>query len=280
MKHHDHRTDNAPPPPERKLPEGVRAIVAVGAGKGGVGKSTVAVNLAVALAREGLKVGLLDADIYGPNLPQMLGLQTHVPQVGADGKIEPAEGHGVRLMSMGFLLDPEAPVIWRGPLLHGAMNQFLKDVRWGELDVLVVDLPPGTGDVQLSLAQIAPMAGAVIVTTPQNIALLDVMKAAAMFRKLEVPIWGVVENMGDFVCPHCRKTSRVFSAGAAKKLAQKFGLPVLAEIPLDPAVCAAGEDGKPLCAAHPESAPAKALFALARQVAGRLEELKTKKSGG
>ena len=223
------------PQPEKALPEGVRHIVAVGAGKGGVGKSTVAVNLAVAMAAEGLRAGLLDADVYGPNLPQMMGVQNHVPRLGDDGKIEPAEAHGVRLMSMGFLLEPDSPVIWRGPLLHGAMNQFLRDVRWGGLDVLVVDLPPGTGDVQLSIAQTVPLAGAVIVTTPQSIALCDVLKAAAMFRKLEVPIFGVVENMGDFVCPHCRQSSRVFSHGAARKFAEKYGVPLQEHHPL--AVC-------------------------------------------
>jgi ATP-binding protein involved in chromosome partitioning len=257
--------------PEKSPPEGVRHIVAVGAGKGGVGKSTVAVNLAVAMAIDGLKVGLLDADVYGPNLPQMMGVRDHKPRLGDDGKIEPAEAHGVKLMSMGFLIDPDAPVIWRGPLLHGAMNQFLRDVRWGALDVLVVDLPPGTGDVQLSVAQNAPLAGAVIVTTPQSVALCDVLKAAAMFRKLEVPIFGVVENMGDFVCPHCRQTSRVFSRGAAKEFSERYGVPLLGEIPLDPAVCSAGEDGTPLCAAHPESAPARALRGVARHVAALLD---------
>ena len=268
------------PQPEKSLPEGVRHIVAVGAGKGGVGKSTVSVNLAVAMAQEGLRVGLLDADVYGPNLPQMMGVKNHVPRLGEDGKIEPAEAHGVRLMSMGFLLEPDSPVIWRGPLLHGAMNQFLRDVRWGGLDVLVVDLPPGTGDVQLSVAQTVPLAGAVIVTTPQSISLSDVMKAAAMFRKLEVPIFGVVENMSEFICPHCGKASRVFSHGAAKIFAQKYGVPLLGEIPLDPAVCAAGEDGTPLCAAHPESAPAKALRGVARHVAARLSAPISKRQGG
>ncbi len=268
------------PQPEKSLPEGVRHIVAVGAGKGGVGKSTVAVNLAVAMAADGLKVGLLDADVYGPNLPQMMGVQNHVPRMGDDGKIEPVEAHGVRLMSMGFLLEPDSPVIWRGPLLHGAMNQFLRDVRWGGLDVLVVDLPPGTGDVQLSIAQIVPLTGALIVTTPQSIALSDVMKAAAMFRKLEVPIFGVVENMGDFICPHCRMTSRVFSHGAAKTLSEKYGVPLLGDIPLDPAVCSAGEDGQPLCVAHPESAPARALRGVARAVAARLAVPIAKRQGG
>ncbi|HAM35728.1 MAG TPA: ATP-binding protein [Elusimicrobia bacterium] len=265
-----HHKDPSQPAPERSLPEGVKHIVAVGAGKGGVGKSTVAVNLAVALAQQGLKIGLLDADVYGPNLPQMLGAAGYVPQMGPDGKIEPASAHGVKLMSMGFLLDPESPVIWRGPLLHGAMNQFLKDVRWGELDCLVVDLPPGTGDVQISIGQIVPLSGAVIVTTPQNIALLDVMKAAQMFNKLDVPIWGVIENMAEFVCPHCRKASRIFSSGGARKFSEKYGVPLLGEIPLDGVVCAAAEAGTPACVAQPESAPARALRAAAKHVASRL----------
>jgi len=272
-----------PQQPQRALPQGVRNIVAVAAGKGGVGKSTVSVNLAVALTAQGLRTGLLDADVYGPNLPQMMGVANHVPRIGDDGKIEPASAHGVRLMSMGFLLDAEAPVIWRGPLLHGAMSQFLNDVRWGELDVLVVDLPPGTGDVQLSIGQLVPLTGAVIVTTPQNVALLDVMKAAAMLRKLEVPIFGVVENMGDFLCPHCGRSSRIFSHGAAQKFSRKYGAPLLGEIPLDPAICAAGEDGTPLCLAQPKSAAARALRAVAAAVAARLDVrlgTKNQKQGG
>jgi ATP-binding protein involved in chromosome partitioning len=171
-------------------------------------------------------------------------------------------------------------VIWRGPMLHGAINQFLKDVVWGELDYLIVDLPPGTGDVQLTLCQSVPLAGAVIVTTPQSIALSDVRKAAAMFNKLKVPMLGVVENMGEFVCPHCRKTSRIFSRGAAQNFAQKYGVPLLGEIPLDPAVCSAGEDGTPLCAAQPQSAPAQALRGVARQVAARLGAATARRQGG
>ncbi|MBI5241029.1 MAG: Mrp/NBP35 family ATP-binding protein [Elusimicrobia bacterium] len=259
------------PQPEKALPHGVRRVVAVGAGKGGVGKSTVSVNLAAALAAAGRKVGLLDADVYGPNLPQMLGVQNYVPKLGDDNKVEPAQAHGVKLMSMGFLLRDDAPVIWRGPLLHGAIQQLLRDVRWGELDVLLVDLPPGTGDVQLSIAQTVPLSGAVIVTTPQSVALSDVLKAAAMFRKLEVPILGVIENMGEFVCPHCRTSSRVFSKGAAQRLAQKHAAPLLGDIPLDPAVCAAGEDGLPLVLGQPESLPAQALAEAARKLAARWE---------
>lgn len=252
---------------ERIMPSGVRNIIAVGSGKGGVGKSTVACNLAVALALDGAKVGLLDADVYGPNQPQMMGVSDFEPAAGPDNKIDPAEGYGVKVMSMGFLMEPDAPVIWRGPMLHGAITQFLKDVRWGELDYLVVDLPPGTGDVQLSLAQSVPLMGSVIVTTPQSIALSDVRKAVAMFQKLNVPILGVVENMSEFVCPHCKKKSEVFSHGGAESLSKKYGVPVLGRIPLDPTVCETGETGKPVCASHPDSAPAKALREAARQVA-------------
>ncbi len=222
---------------ERVMPPGVRNILAVGSGKGGVGKSTVACNLAVALGLEGARVGLMDADIYGPNQPQMFGLSDYEPQADDQNKIAPPSAHGVRMMSMGFLMDPDTPVIWRGPMLHGAITQFLKDVTWGELDYLVVDLPPGTGDVQISLCQAVPLVGAVVVTTPQSVAVSDVRKAAAMFRKLNVPLLGVVENMGEFVCPHCRKGSRIFSQGGAKALSEKYRIPLLGSIPLDPLVC-------------------------------------------
>ena len=254
----------------RIMPSGVRNIIAVGSGKGGVGKSTVACNLAVSLALEGARVGLMDADIYGPNQPQMLGIKSYEPRPGPDNKLDPPENYGVRLMSMGFLMDPDAPVIWRGPMLHGAITQFLKDVKWGELDYLVVDLPPGTGDVQLSLCQAVPLMGAVIVTTPQSIALSDVRKAVSMFKKLNVPLLGVVENMGEFVCPHCRKTSEIFSHGGAKALAAKHGIDLLGSVPLDPLVCETGEVGKPVSISHPDSAPAKAFREIARKVAAQV----------
>ena len=252
---------------ERALPSGIRNVLAVGSGKGGVGKSTVSCNLAVALAMDGAKVGLLDADVYGPNQPQMMGITDFDLRPDADNKIDPPEGHGVKVMSMGFLMDPDAPVIWRGPMLHGAITQFLKDVRWGDLDYLVVDLPPGTGDVQISLCQTVPLTGAVIVTTPQSIALSDVRKAAAMFQKLNVPLLGVVENMGVFVCPHCRKESEIFSHGGGEALAKKYGIPVLGSIPLDPSVCQTGESGRPICRSRPDSPPAKALRDAARRIA-------------
>jgi ATP-binding protein involved in chromosome partitioning len=261
---------------ENVMPSGIKNVIAVGSGKGGVGKSTAACNIAVSLALEGAKVGLMDADIYGPNQPQMLGLGDYKPTVGPDNKIEPPTGFGVKLMSMGFLMEPDAPVMWRGPMLHGAINQFLKDVKWGELDYLIVDLPPGTGDVQLTLCQSVPLSGAVIVTTPQSIALSDVRKAAAMFTKLRVPMLGIVENMGAFACPHCHKTSEIFSHGGAKILAEKYGIPLLGSVPLDPLVCNTGEIGKPITASQPDSAPAKAFREIARQTAARVSVLSAK----
>lgn len=252
---------------ESVLPPGIKNLIAVAAGKGGVGKSTVASNLAVALALDGAKVGLMDADIYGPNQPQMMGVTGYEPAAGADNKIEPALGHGVKVMSMGFLMDPDKPVIWRGPMLHGAITQFLKDVKWGELDYLILDLPPGTGDVQLTLCQTVPLAGSVIVTTPQSIALSDVRKAVAMFKKLNVPILGAIENMAGFVCPHCSKESKIFSEGSAKTLEKSFGIPLLGGIPLDPKVCDASEVGIPIVISAPDSIPAKSFRETARKVA-------------
>ena len=255
------------------LSSGIKNIIAVGSGKGGVGKSTVACNLAVSLAAEGAKVGLMDADIYGPNQPQMMGVGDWEPEVSENNKIDPPVGYGVKVMSMGFLMEPDSPVIWRGPMLHGAINQFFKDVIWGELDYLIVDMPPGTGDVQLTLCQSVPLAGAVIVTTPQSIALSDVRKAAAMFNKLKVPMLGVVENMGTFHCPHCGKDSHIFSEGGAQKLADMHNIPLLGQVPLDPLVCQTGETGKPVSITHPDSAPAKAFRDIARKTAARVSVL-------
>ncbi len=252
------------------LPPGIKNVIAVGSGKGGVGKSTVACNLAVSLALDGAKVGLMDADIYGPNQPQMMGVADFEPTADAENRIAPPSNYGVKVFSMGFLMAPDAPVIWRGPMLHGAITQFLKDVKWGELDYLVVDLPPGTGDVQLSLCQAVPLMGAVIVTTPQSIALSDVRKAVAMFKKLNVPLLGVIENMGTFACPHCQKESEIFSRGGGKSLAELAGTPFLGAIPLDPSVCETGESGKPISVSKPDSAPAKAFRNLARQVAAQV----------
>jgi ATP-binding protein involved in chromosome partitioning len=244
-----------------------RYIVAVASGKGGVGKSTVAVNLAAALAQAGQRVGLLDGDIHGPNVPLMMGLTVERPFAFGD-QIFPPQAHGVTVMSMGLLVPAEAPVIWRGPMLHQAIRQMLRDVMWGQLDFLIVDLPPGTGDVQLTLTQSLPLAGAVMVTTPQDMALGDVLKGGDMFRQLDVPILGVVENMSYYVCPHCGQAEYLFGQGGAERVGEKLGAPVLAKIPLDPAVRAGGDAGRPIVLAAPASASGQAL----RQSAQRLSE--------
>jgi ATP-binding protein involved in chromosome partitioning len=247
---------------------GVAHIVAVASGKGGVGKSTVAVNLAVALAQDGARVGLIDADVYGPNVPLMMGVREQPFQ--KDGKILPLSAHGVKVMSMGFLVDPETPVIWRGPMLHGVMQNFTRDVDWGTLDYLVIDMPPGTGDVQLSLAQQVPLAGAVIVATPQQVALDDAQKAIAMFKKLEVPVLGVIENMSYFTCPSCDARHEIFSSGGAEAKARALGLPFLGAIPIHPSVRQAGDAGVPVLVTDPSSTEAEAFRSVARQVASRL----------
>jgi len=246
------------------IPE-VANVVAIGSGKGGVGKSTVSVNLALAFARAGASVGLLDADIYGPNDPQMLGLKAK-PEIQAH-KILPVSVHGIKLMSMAFFLKDDEPVVWRGPMLHGAMKQFLGDVLWGKLDYLFIDLPPGTGDVQLTLSQIIPLTGAVLVTTPQDVALLDVRKAAAMFRKVNVPILGVVENMSYFNCPHCGERVEIFSHGGGRKAAESFGTAFLGEIPLDVRVRQGGDEGRPVVVHDPKSGPALIFRQIADQLA-------------
>jgi len=247
---------------------GVAHVVAVGSGKGGVGKSTLAVNLAVALAQDGARVGLIDADVYGPNVPVMLGVREQPYQ--KDGKILPLTAHGLKVMSMGFLVDPETPVIWRGPMLHGVMQNFTRDVDWGTLDYLVIDMPPGTGDVQLSLAQQVPLSGAVIVATPQQVALDDAQKAIAMFQKLDVPVLGMVENMSYFVCPSCDARHEIFSNGGAQRKAEALGLPFLGAIPIHPSVRQAGDEGAPVLVTAPSSPEAEAFRAVARQVAARL----------
>ncbi len=250
---------------------GVRNVVAVASGKGGVGKTTVSVNLAVALARDGARVGLMDADIYGPNVPLMMGLDQLPPM--KDGKIVPAENFGVKVMSMGFLLKSSEAVIWRGPMLHGAVNKFLKEVLWGELDYLVVDLPPGTGDVQLSLAQVISMSGALVVTTPQDVALQDVQRAISMFEKVKIPILGVVENMSNFVCPHCGKATEIFDRGGGARAAEALKVPFLGEIPLVPEVRAGSDSGHPIVLTHPESPAAVALLQASRKLAAQLSIL-------
>ncbi|HEV8701201.1 MAG TPA: Mrp/NBP35 family ATP-binding protein [Candidatus Polarisedimenticolia bacterium] len=246
------------------IPE-VANVVAIGSGKGGVGKSTVSVNLALAFARAGAAVGLMDADIYGPNDPQMLGLKLK-PEV-QDRKLLPVPIHGIKMMSMAFFLKEDEPVVWRGPMLHGAMKQFLGDVLWGKLDYLFIDLPPGTGDVQLTLSQIIPLTGAVLVTTPQDVALLDVRKAAAMFRKVNVPILGVVENMSYFGCPHCGERVEIFSHGGGKRVAEQFETAFLGEIPLDVRLRQGGDDGRPVVVYDPKSGPALAFKDMAEKLA-------------
>jgi ATP-binding protein involved in chromosome partitioning len=253
----------------RQTIPGIRNILAVGAGKGGVGKSTTSVNLAVALARTGARVGLIDADVYGPNIPQMLGL-TDQPDVTEDKKILPPEAYGVKVVSMGMLVPPDQAVIWRGPMLHGAIQQFLRDVAWGELDYLVIDLPPGTGDVSLSLAQSVPVAGAVVVTTPQGVSVSDVRKAVAMFRQLNIPVLGVVENMSYFVCGHCNGRTDIFGTGGGHRMAEELKIPFLGEVPIDTRVRAGGDEGQPIVASAPEAPAAQALQDVAGKVAAQV----------
>ena len=253
---------------------GVKNIVAISSGKGGVGKSTVAVNVAVALAQSGAKVGLLDADIYGPNAPNMLGLadaQITVQQ-GPQGEIlEPAFNHGVKLVSMGFLVDRDQPVIWRGPMLNGVIRQFLYQVQWGELDYLIVDMPPGTGDAQLTLTQAVPMAGAVIVTTPQSVALLDSRKGLMMFRQMQIPVLGIVENMSYFIPPDMpNKQYDIFGSGGGEKTAQELDVPLLGCVPLEISLRQGGDHGIPVVIGDPDSASAKALLQIALTIAGKV----------
>ncbi len=245
--------------------EGVKNIIAVGAGKGGVGKTTVSVNLAVALAKRGSRVALLDGDMYGPNVPIMLGLKT---QLETDGKkIVPAERYGLQVVSMGFLTQDDAPVIWRGPMLHGAIQQFFRDVGWNNIDYLIVDMPPGTGDVALSLSQSVPVAGAVLVTTPQTVSLADTRRAVAMYRKLNIPPIGLIENMSYFACPGCGRESDLFGKGGGERLAQEMSIPFLGSIPLHEPVRVGGDSGVPIVIGEPESAPSKAIFGAAERVA-------------
>jgi ATP-binding protein involved in chromosome partitioning len=251
--------------------EGVRNVLAVASGKGGVGKSTVAVNLSVALAQTGANVGLLDADITGPNIPLMMG--TYGDPVANGNKILPIEAHGVKVISIAFFVPPDQPVIWRGPMVGGAIQQFLRDVDWGELDYLVVDLPPGTGDASLSLAQLIPLAGALIVSTPQDVALLDASKSLAMFEKLEVPILGFVENMSYFVCSHCGERTEIFGFGGAEEAARRLDHPFLGRVPIDPEIRIGGDRGMPIVTSLPESPQSAAFRELASNVAARVSTL-------
>ncbi len=258
---------SAPGVAQGQLTPGVKNIVLVGAGKGGVGKSTVAVNLAVALARLGARTGILDADIYGPSVPMLTGIASR--PTSRDGKrLDPLEAHGVKVMSIGFLIDPDQPLIWRGPMVTGALIQLLRDVAWGDLDYLVLDLPPGTGDVPLSLAQNVRAAGVVLVSTPQDVALADVIRAKLMFDKVSIPILGIVENMSSFICPHCRKETAIFDHGGAAVAAERMGIRFLGEVPLDLKVRIGGDKGIPVVAGEPESPQAEAFLAVARNVAG------------
>ena len=247
---------------------GVKNLIAVGAGKGGVGKTTVAVNLAIALAKCGGKVGLLDADIYGPNVPIMLGLKT---QLTTDGqKIVPAEKYGLQVISMGFLTEDDAPIIWRGPMLHGAIQQFFREVRWVDLDYLVIDMPPGTGDVALSLSQSVPVAGAIVVTTPQKVSLADSRRAIAMYKKLNIPPLGVVENMSYFVCRHCQHEADIFGHGGGEAMAAELGVPFIGRILIYQPIREGGDSGVPLMVNEPEAPAARAFLAAAERLAAQI----------
>jgi ATP-binding protein involved in chromosome partitioning len=251
----------------------VRYTIAVSSGKGGVGKSTVAVNLALALRATGAAVGIIDSDVYGPDLPLMLGTKGRPGMF--DNRIIPVEAHGLKLMSIGLLVNDREPLVWRGPMIHSFIQQMLKDVMWGALDYLVFDMPPGTGDAQLSLSQVIPLSGVVMVTTPQDVALLDVRKAIGMFQRLNVPMLGVVENMSQFVCPHCHETTAIFGATGGQRIADEFGVPLLARLPLDPETRVGGDEGSPITVRRPDSPQANAFRDLAGRVVARLEELAT-----
>ncbi|MEA2622018.1 MAG: ATP-binding protein involved in chromosome partitioning [Chloroflexota bacterium] len=259
----------AQPAQAASLVPGVKNIVAVASGKGGVGKSTVAVNLAVSLAMDGASVGLLDADITGPNVPVMMGI-AGAPSASADGKITPLERYGVKVISIQFFVPDGQPIVWRGPLVGGAIQQFLRDVAWGELDYLVIDLPPGTSDAQLTLAQAVPISGAVLVTTPQDVALLDVEKALAMFRRMSVPVMGIVENMSAFVCPHCGEATEIFGRNGGESFARRHELEYFGAVPLDVKVRQGGDAGVPAVAQREPGPAAQVLRALARTVAARM----------
>lgn len=255
----------------------VKRVIAVSSGKGGVGKSTVAVNLAVALAQSGATVGLMDADIYGPNIPTMMGVTK--PPEQQEGKIKPAESHGVKLISMGFFIPEDTAVVWRGPMVHTAIQQFFRDVIWGELDYLLVDLPPGTGDAQLTISQLVPLCGAVTVTTPQEVALQDVRKGLMMFQKVNVPLLGIIENMSYFVCGHCGERTEIFAHGGGERAAEKLGIPFLGRIPIDPAIRAGGDTGLPLVVSNPASPQAAAFRDIAAALVAQLETSQSGEGG-
>jgi ATP-binding protein involved in chromosome partitioning len=258
--------------PARTVPgiPGIKATIAVASGKGGVGKSTTAVNLALGLRDLGLKIGVLDADIYGPSMPRLLAIKGR-PETKGGRTLRPMESYGLKVMSIGFLIEEETPMIWRGPMVMSAITQMLREVDWGELDVLVVDMPPGTGDAQLTLAQQVPLAGAVIVSTPQDLALIDARRGIAMFKRVDVPVLGLVENMSYFLCPHCGERSEIFSHGGARKEAERLGVPFLGEVPLEPEIRETSDAGLPVVATKPDSAHAQIYRAIAKRVHEGLE---------
>lgn len=264
--------------PEPQPLPGVNSIIAVGSGKGGVGKTTLAVNLAIALARKGHKVGLLDADVYGPNVPLMLG-SSESPTVVGENRILPPERYGLKVISVGFLSPGDKPLVWRGPMLHSIIKQFLGQVEWGQLDYLVVDLPPGTGDVVISLVQTVPLTGAVIVTTPSDVSLQDARKAIEMFKQVKVDILGIVENMSYFVCPHCQHEIDIFSKGGGQKTAAEFGVPFLGSIELDPDIRKGGDSGQPIVLEGDQSSHAKSMFAFTERVIERTKEVQEAAGG-
>ena len=266
---HGQPQGQAPPRPDF-IPE-VRHTIAVSSGKGGVGKSTVAVNLALALQQSGASVGIIDSDVYGPDVPLMLGTRGKPGMF--DNRIMPVEAHGLKVMSIGLLVNDKEPLVWRGPMIHSFIQQMLKDVMWGALDYLVFDMPPGTGDAQLSLSQVLPLSGVVMVTTPQDVALLDVRKAIGMFQRLNVPILGVVENMSTFACPHCGQHTSIFGETGGQRVADEYGAPLLARLPLDPETRVGGDEGTPITVRRPDSAQALAFRSLAAAVATRIDEL-------
>jgi ATP-binding protein involved in chromosome partitioning len=274
MSHGHAHTHGAPPPAPQQLP-GIKTIIAVGSGKGGVGKTTVAVNLSIVLAKMGHKTGLLDADIYGPNVPLMMGQNTQ-PRLVGDNRIEPLESFGVKFISVGLLNPGDKPLVWRGPMLHQMIRQFLQQVEWGELDYLVVDLPPGTGDVVISLVQTVPLTGAIVVTTPSDVSLQDGRKAIEMFKQVKVDILGIVENMSHFTCPNCQHQIDIFSKGGGERTARQFGLPLLGEIELDPNIRKGGDSGHPVALAGENSVGAKSFYDLATKVKEKAAEAAAK----
>src|SRR5687767_13976162 len=257
-----------PPPQQPVTYPNLGQVIAISSGKGGVGKSTIASNLAVALRPAGARVGLMDGDIYGPNIPRMMGVDA--PPAVVNEKIVPLEAHGVKIISLGFLIERDQPAFWRGPIVMKIVNQFLRDVAWGELDYFTVDLPPGTGDAQLSLVQATHVRGALIVTTPQEVAVGDALRGAKMFQRVNVPVLGIVENMSWFECPHCGKPTAIFGTGGGKRLADELELPLLGEIPLYPRVYEGGDRGTPIVVAEPEAAAARAIRTLAERVMAAL----------